>query len=206
MSTAAGVIAELTAKGVELWGTPGGKLRYAPKDALSSEEVVKLKEHKSEILRTLGDLNLKNATTQTTFEYKNTCKTSENDRCSLSETNYTPTPRNYTTPDFTREAAERASALGLVARWPSQFGYISIHDPLDGLWHDLPTKDAPAWAKREARKRKDLKKKGESRTLTCAEMEELWEGEQAPMWDSPYRPEDAKEGLVYDAEQEEGKD
>jgi len=63
----------------------------------------------------------------------------------------------------------------LVARFSrEEFGFISIHDPTTGEWHDIPTKGAPAWAKAEAFKRKDLYRSGERRLLTQAELEEIW--------------------------------
>jgi hypothetical protein len=95
--------------------------------------------------------------------------------------------------------AKRASRIGLVARWSHEFGFVSVHDPLTGEWHDLPAKDAPDWSRREASRRKELRKHGGvHRLLTSVEMEDLWESEQAEMWDEPYRPAGAREGLVYD--------
>jgi hypothetical protein len=97
------------------------------------------------------------------------------------------------------------NGLGLVARWSREFGFVSVHDPTTGEWHDLPTKEAPDWAVRESRKRKELHKSGNRRAyrLTSAEMEEVWEGAQAEMWNEPYRPAGARKGLVYDDEREE---
>jgi hypothetical protein len=101
-------------------------------------------------------------------------------------------------PRFMLQELERASDLGLIARWSSEFGYVSIHDPTTGEWHDLTTKDAPVWAKREASKRKELRKhEGITRTLSASEMEEIWEKEIAPMWnDLPQAVTDR--GLVYE--------
>jgi hypothetical protein len=36
-----------------------------------------------------------------------------------------------------------AERLGLIATWSALFGYVSMHDPVTGEWHDLQTKDAP---------------------------------------------------------------
>ncbi len=76
---------------------------------------------------------------------------------------------------------------GLVARWSVEFGYISIHDPTAGEWHDLQTKDAPDWAVREARRRKELYKDGNRKAfrLTAREMEDIWEKERVEMWEHP---------------------
>jgi hypothetical protein len=45
-------------------------------------------------------------------------------------------------PRFIEQVLERASELGLVARWSREFGFISIHDPTTGEWHDIPMKEA----------------------------------------------------------------
>ena len=62
-----------------------------------------------------------------------------------------------------------------------EFGYVSVHDPTSGEWHDLPTKEAPSWATGEARKRKELYKSGNRKALrlTSRQMSELWEAEHA---------------------------
>ncbi len=69
--------------------------------------------------------------------------------------------------------------MGLVAAWSGEFGFVSLHDPTTGEWHDIATKDAPDWAVSEAFRRKDLYKGGNRRAyrLTSREMEELWEAE-----------------------------
>jgi len=98
-----------------------------------------------------------------------------------------------------RAYAEGADHRGLVAMWSRTFGYVSIHDPQNGEWCDLGAKDAPGWAKREAFLRKELWRAGNQRAyqLTATEMEEVWEREQAEMWDEPYRPADARDSLIY---------
>src|SRR4051794_36303957 len=99
-------------------------------------------------------------------------------------------------PRFILRELERASELGLIARWSREFGYISIHDPTTGEWHDLPTKDAPAWAKREAHKRKELRRHhGVTQLLTASEMEEIFEAERPAMWEQPAVTD---KGVVYE--------
>src|SRR5919112_4760843 len=68
--------------------------------------------------------------------------------------------------------------LGLIATWSAQFGYVSMHDPATGEWHELQTKDAPEWAVGEARRRKEQYRGGNRRAyrLTSSEIEELWRG------------------------------
>ena len=68
----------------------------------------------------------------------------------------------------------------MIAAWSHEFGYVSLHDPITGEWHDLPTAEAPDWAKREAFKRKELGKLGGvADLLTRAELEKVWEREKA---------------------------
>ena len=69
-----------------------------------------------------------------------------------------------------------AEHLGLIAVWSAQFGYVSMHDPTTGEWHDLQTKDAPKWAVGETRRRKEQYRGGNHRAyrLTSSEMEEPW--------------------------------
>jgi hypothetical protein len=76
--------------------------------------------------------------------------------------------------------AQKAAEVGLTARWSRQVGYVSIHNPTTGEWHDLVTKDAPSWAKWEASKRKSLYRSGDrcAYDLTSSQMEEIWQRER----------------------------
>ena len=60
------------------------------------------------------------------------------------------TPKTRT--DKTDRTSE-AARLGLIATWSAEFGYVSLHDPTTGEWHDLKTTVAPEWAVGEARQR-----------------------------------------------------
>jgi hypothetical protein len=103
-----------------------------------------------------------------------------------------PTLRTRT--DKTDKTSEPAR-LGLIATWSGELGYVSLHDPTTGQWHDLKTTDAPGWAVGEARRRKELYKSGNRRAyrLTAHDMEELWKNDQ----------EVAEEGIVEDYPVEE---
>lgn len=92
-----------------------------------------------------------------------------------------PTPKE--TPSKNSKMKAEAETLGLIAKWSRHFGFITLHDPTTGELHDLHTKDAPDWAKREAFKRKELWADGNKRafTLTSREMEEIWEAERTPV-------------------------
>ena len=70
--------------------------------------------------------------------------------------------------------------LGLVATWSAEFGYVSLHEPTTGEWHDLKTTLAPEWAVGEARQRKELYKSGNRRAyrLSARDMEEVWKSYQ----------------------------
>jgi TubC N-terminal docking domain len=87
--------------------------------------------------------------------------------------------------------------LGLIAAWSkAEFGYVSLHDPTTGEWHDVATKNAPGWAKWECRKRKELYKAGDARAsrLSSKQMSEIWEDEH---------PDLEEEGIIEDHQIEE---
>ncbi len=99
---------------------------------------------------------------------------------------------------FTEHELRCSDALGLVTTWSVEFGYVSIHDPTTGEWHDLLTKEAPRWAVGEAHRRKNLYKRGDRKAyrLTSLEMEKIWEVERAKEpASSPGIPE---RGIVYE--------
>jgi hypothetical protein len=80
--------------------------------------------------------------------------------------------------DKTFECARR----GLIATWSVEFGYVSLHDPTTGEWHDLKTSVAPEWAVGEAKQRMELYKSGNRRAyrLSARDMEDLWKSDQPP--------------------------
>jgi len=180
---AAGFVEELKGRGVTLYATEEGKLRFRPRSALSTEEVERLKEHKAEILGLVGYReNLSSPivlSSPSPFEadiYEDSRGTIPGD----------DTPET-TVPQFVKKEGERrersALELGLIARWARDRGYVSLHDPVTGEWCDVPFKQAPEWARNEAFKRKLLEKdKGIDRLLTRAEMEEIWQQDGTPVW------------------------
>jgi hypothetical protein len=124
------LVEALAAKGVRLYAE-GGDLKYrGPRSALAPETIARLKAHKPEIVVAL---------TATP----------------------TPPPQEPPAPEepaalsaFAKRKLEQASEMGLVAMWSRHHGYVSVHDPTTGEWHDLRTGDAPDWAVPEARRRK----------------------------------------------------
>jgi hypothetical protein len=103
-------------------------------------------------------------------------------------------PMLKTRADKTDRTSE-AARLGLIATWSAEFGYVSLHDPTTGEWHDLKTTVAPEWAVGEARWRKELYKSGNRRAyrLSARDMEEVWKSDQPP-----------EEGIIEEHPVEEG--
>ncbi len=89
----------------------------------------------------------------------------------------------------TAKTNSEAEDRGLVATWATTFGFVAIHDPLTGEWHDVKTKEAPGWALAEAGLRKRLCKGGDRRAYahSAKKMQEVWESEHPPT---------AEEGIV----------
>ena len=87
-----------------------------------------------------------------------------------SKTSDTPTGLSR----FAQQKLEKASKMGLLASWSQHYGYVGVHDPTTGEWHDLHTKDAPGWAVREARRRKG----GKVYPPTARQVEERREDER----------------------------
>lgn len=58
-----------------------------------------------------------------------------------------------------RRRLEEADRRGLVIKWSREPGYISLHDPTTGEWHDVSTSGCPPWvlddAKAHHRRRKE---------------------------------------------------
>ncbi|ABG05196.1 hypothetical protein Rxyl_2266 [Rubrobacter xylanophilus DSM 9941] len=44
-----------------------------------------------------------------------------------------------------RRRLEEADRRGLVIRWAREPGYIAIHDPTTGEWHEVPASGCPPW-------------------------------------------------------------
>jgi hypothetical protein len=50
-----------------------------------------------------------------------------------------------------RRRLEEADRRGLVIKWSREPGYVSIHDPTTGDWHEVATPDCPSWVLEDAR-------------------------------------------------------
>ena len=53
-----------------------------------------------------------------------------------------------------RKRLEEANRRGLVIRWSREPGYVSIHDPTTGEWHEVPAPGCPPWVLDEAKARR----------------------------------------------------
>jgi hypothetical protein len=106
-------------------------------------------------------------------------------------------PSRRRTRRLSPEERSRARRRGVVAKWSPEFGFVSIHDPSSGEWHDVAVKDAPRWARWEARKRKELYRAGDRRAyeLTSRHMAQIWEAE--------LEREEVDEGIVEEHPPEE---
>ena len=49
---------------------------------------------------------------------------------------------------------EAADRRGLLIRWAREPGYVSIHDPTTGEWHELDASECPPWVLEDLRTRR----------------------------------------------------
>lgn len=50
-----------------------------------------------------------------------------------------------------RVRLEAAARRGLLIRWARESGYIAVHDPLTGEWHEVPSSGCPEWVIQDAK-------------------------------------------------------
>ncbi|BBL79079.1 hypothetical protein RxyAA322_09330 [Rubrobacter xylanophilus] len=50
-----------------------------------------------------------------------------------------------------RRRLEEADRRGLVIRWAREPGYVALHDPTTGEWHEVATSDCPPWVLEDAK-------------------------------------------------------
>ena len=46
---------------------------------------------------------------------------------------------------------QQADRRGLIIKWSKDPGYIALHDPTTGDWHELPKTSSPPWMLEDAR-------------------------------------------------------
>ena len=59
-----------------------------------------------------------------------------------------------------RRRLEEAASRGLVIKWSREPGYLSVHDPTTGDWHELLASGCPPWMLEDAKTRR--RRKGRS--------------------------------------------
>ena len=193
------LLADLENRGVALTVTPQGNIRCKPKTALAPKDVAALRACKRDMVDILRavEKDTQPSPPSPPSPYRDKPDNhgdSGGDSCGDGYDDYTP--QTVTKLDEIRERRlEDARRLGLVARWAHEKGFVAVHDPTTGEWHDLPLKDAPGWARRECFKRKELRKLANiTILLSRAEMEEIV-GEEAAS--AAQNQAVSERGLVY---------
>ncbi|BBL79306.1 hypothetical protein RxyAA322_11600 [Rubrobacter xylanophilus] len=60
-----------------------------------------------------------------------------------------------------RKRLEEADRRGLVIKFSRERGYVSLHDPTTGEWHEVPASECPPWVLEDARAHR--RRRGERR-------------------------------------------
>jgi hypothetical protein len=50
-----------------------------------------------------------------------------------------------------RQRLEEAERIGLLIRWSKAPGYVAIHDPTTGDWHEILPSECPPWVIEDAK-------------------------------------------------------
>jgi TubC N-terminal docking domain len=50
-----------------------------------------------------------------------------------------------------RKKLEEAEGIGLLIKWSKEPGYIAIHDPTTGDWHEVLAPECPPWVIEDAK-------------------------------------------------------
>jgi len=203
---------EFTGRGVTLYATDRGTLGYRSKSPLDENDIERLKEHKASLLNLVGRENIASPSVpcvplgdkaDTYGDSEGTQRGDAKDKGCV--------------PLFVREEqerlAQRASELGLVAKWSRDFGWVSVHDPTTGEWHEVTTKDGsysrPPWSNpwmlNECQLRKRLWKEGrrDAFELSSAALKALAarEPSDTPVFDpgivDPHEQQ-TSDGLIYE--------
>jgi len=176
------LLEELSGLGIAVHAAPDVSLRCKPKCAIGKERAERIRRNKADVLEILSANDTEKKLSSPIVLSSPTPTNPDTYRDSEGDDKGDDTDKTIV-PPFVKTRQERirgeAGRLGLIAAWSHEFGYVSLHDPITGEWHDLPTAEAPDWAKREAFKRKELGKLGGvADLLTRAELEEVWEREK----------------------------
>jgi hypothetical protein len=203
------ILATLSEMGVTVEATAEGKVRFKPQSVVGSRLRKLIRQYKPALITLITLLTERDSFSSRVARNTSTPSSLSSlttDKADIYRENHRDDTRDDTRDDAVgvsslpsplRVARERSSERGLVAKWSREFGFISIHDPITGEWHDIQTEDATDWMKREARKRKELYKAGDkgAYNLSRAQMEEVWESEKPEMWEHPYQND---RGVIYE--------
>jgi hypothetical protein len=50
-----------------------------------------------------------------------------------------------------RKMLEEAERLGLHIKWSKEPGYVALHDPITGDWHEVSASECPPWVTEDAK-------------------------------------------------------
>lgn len=60
-----------------------------------------------------------------------------------------------------RQKLEQANRCGLIIRWAKTPGYIALHDPATGEWHEVRSSGCPPWVVEDAKVNRRSERKAE---------------------------------------------
>jgi TubC N-terminal docking domain len=50
-----------------------------------------------------------------------------------------------------RKKLDEAERLGLLIKWSKEPGYVALHDPITGDWHEVSASECPPWVIEDAK-------------------------------------------------------
>ncbi len=59
-----------------------------------------------------------------------------------------------------RQRLEAADRRGLVIKWAKKPGYVALHDPTTGEWHEVESSGCPPWVLEDAKAHRRWGRKG----------------------------------------------
>src|SRR5215212_4929349 len=125
---------ELERRGITLHATDSGGLGAHPKSLLTESDKSRLMALKWDLLEALGCKGgVTPATPATSATYQSNPDTYEESAGGRPGGRPSETPPE-SLPPLVQSHLKEAGALGLVARFSGELGYISIHDPTAGEW------------------------------------------------------------------------
>jgi hypothetical protein len=62
--------------------------------------------------------------------------------------------------DWEQRKLEKADQRGLVIKWAKELGWIALHDPTSGEWHEVSASECPQWILEAAKAERQAKRSG----------------------------------------------